>query len=178
MKHLATISGALILGVALSTTALADHKRSTHNYTDYADVLKVKPIREMVKIDTPRQECWTEHVTYYRRHNGSYTPEILGGIIGAAVGNQFGSGSGRGVATAAGALLGGSIAHDYKRKHSRGHAYTKPVERCETHHEYHTEERIVGYKVKYRYNGRVYRTHMDQHPGDRIRVRVNVTPMD
>jgi hypothetical protein len=31
--------------------------------------------------------------------------------------------------------------------------------------------------VAYRYQGRTYHTRMDQHPGKRIRVRVNVIPV-
>ncbi|MDH3638261.1 MAG: glycine zipper 2TM domain-containing protein [Gammaproteobacteria bacterium] len=177
MKKLTLVSGAVILTTALTGAAYAGPGKNKYNYMDYGEVIKVKPITEIVEVDTPRQECWTEHVTRYRHSHSSYTPEILGGIIGAAVGNQFGGGSGRKVATAAGALLGGSIGHDYKRRRGRGYAYTEPIERCETRHEHHSEERIVGYKVKYRYNGRVYRTRMDQHPGDRIPLRVNVTPV-
>ncbi len=176
MKKLALLSGVVILGAVLSGTAHAGHGKNKHNYVDYGEVIKVRPITELVRVETPRRECWTEHVTHYRGSHNSYTPEILGGIIGAAVGNRFGDGSGRKIATAAGALLGGSIGHDFKRRHGHRHAYTEPVERCETHYDHHTEERVVGYKVKYRYNGRIYRTRTDQHPGDRIPLNVKVTP--
>ncbi|MDH3281753.1 MAG: glycine zipper 2TM domain-containing protein [Gammaproteobacteria bacterium] len=180
MKILTLVSGTVFLSMALSGAAYAGPGKHKHNYSyqEYARVIKVRPITEIVEVSTPRQECWTEHVTRHGHSHTSYTPEIVGGIIGAAVGNQFGGGSGRKVATAAGALLGGSIGRDYKyrRPHGGYHAYTEPVQRCETRHEYHSEERVVGYKVKYRYNGRVYHTRTDRHPGDRIPIRVNVTP--
>lgn len=33
-----------------------------------------------------------------------------------------------------------------------------------------------AYDVAYEYNGRRYTRRMDHHPGDRVRVRVDVTP--
>lgn len=178
MKKLTKLTGAGVLATALAAPAFAGHKGSAHDYGDYAEVVRVKPITEIVRVDHPRRECWTEHVTRREPYGGhkSVTPEIFGGILGAAVGNQFGSGSGRKVGAVAGALLGGSIAHDIKRKHRGYRTYTEPVERCEIRHEYTEESRVVGYKVKYRYNGRIYHTRMDRHPGDRIPVNVTVSP--
>ena len=39
------------------------------------------------------------------------------------------------------------------------------------------DHRVHGYEVTYRYRGEVYRTTTDYHPGDRIRIRVDVTPL-
>jgi uncharacterized protein YcfJ len=38
------------------------------------------------------------------------------------------------------------------------------------------EGRVIGYNVAYRLDGRTYRTRTDHHPGNTIRVRVNVLP--
>ena len=38
------------------------------------------------------------------------------------------------------------------------------------------DEQLSGYDVTYEYNGRQYTRRMDYHPGDRIRVRVDVSP--
>ena len=35
----------------------------------------------------------------------------------------------------------------------------------------------MGYRVKYRYKGRVFSTRMKHHPGKRIPVRVSVAPV-
>ena len=35
---------------------------------------------------------------------------------------------------------------------------------------------VAGYDVTYEYANRTYRTRTDYHPGDRIRVRVDVQP--
>lgn len=170
-----TVAIAAVTGI--SATAVAGGRYEADRYYDTARVMRVDPITEVVRLDDPHQVCWTEQVTYQERtgRRGTATPEILGGIIGGVVGNQFGHGQGRSIATVAGALLGGSIAHDVKRQRAYGYTtYTEPVERCRIEHAYYDEERIVGYDVKYRYNGKVYRTRMDRDPGNTVRVRVGV----
>lgn len=164
------------IGLAAASPVLAG-KRHDPAFYDYADVIEVQPIFELVRVHSPSQRCWTEtHTRYgYRGGHNSYTPEIVGAIAGAAVGNRFGSGRGRDPATAAGAVSGGSIGHDVKRCRHR-YVYNEPVERCETRDEFHEEERIAGYKVKYRYGDRIYHARTDHDSGDRIRVRVQVEP--
>lgn len=46
-------------------------------------------------------------------------------------------------------------------------------ERCRTDTEWHTTDRVVGYDVTYRYDGREYQTRLSHDPGNRLRVRVN-----
>ena len=40
------------------------------------------------------------------------------------------------------------------------------------------ERRINGYDVEYRYRGETYMSRLNYDPGERIRVRVSVTPAD
>ncbi len=51
-----------------------------------------------------------------------------------------------------------------------------PVQRCTTRTRTTTENRLSGYRVAYRYQGRLYRTTTQQHPGKRIAVEVSVRP--
>jgi len=175
-KYLLATLGAVALAGG-SSISLAGGRHQGDGYYDYAPVLRATPLTEVVRVKEPREVCWTEHVTHTRprRHHGSVTPEIVGGIIGGVVGNQFGSGRGKDIATVAGAVLGGSLAHDMKRRRGRVYdSYTEPVERCRLEHDYYEQERVVGYDVKYRYNGQIYRARMERDPGDSVRVRVNV----
>ncbi len=177
----------------LSATACATHGKgsagSKHynedRYTDYARVIKVTPVYREVQVSVPERQCWDEQVVHRKptRHYGgyqSYTPHILGGVAGGVVGNQFGKGNGKTLLTVAGALLGGSIGRDASNRHrthsNRDYRYTTTETRCETRNNYHTEEHQDGYRVKYRYNGRVYTTRMDHAPGRKIRVNVRVVP--
>lgn len=92
------------------------------------------------------------------------------------MGNQFASGRGKDIAAVAGAIPGGSVAHDMGRQ-SRACAYdvcSEPVERCRVEHDYYEQERIVGYDVAYRYGNEVYRARMDHDAGRRVRVNIDI----
>lgn len=113
------------------------------------------------------------------RHRGSSAAPVLGAIIGGVIGNQFGHNRGRDAATLAGAALGYALARDSQRRYyGDGYAYGQPasVQRCRTVASYRDDERVEGYDVTYQYNGRTYHTTTPYHPGDRIRVRVDVRP--
>jgi len=174
-KHILKTVGVATLGLIVALPAAAGHRRGD-DYFAHAKVVRVNPVYETIQVASSRQVCWQEPRTVY--HGTSPAPEIFGAIVGGVIGNQFGHGSGRGGATAAGALLGGAIAHDVKvsNGYGRGHAHTRVVDRCRTEPVYHTEQRVVGYKVKYRYNGRTFWTNTSEHPGEFIRVQVGVRP--
>lgn len=132
----------------------------------------------------------------YARNSGlgQSTSTVLGGILGAAIGHQIGDGSGQRAATAAGALIGGAIANDrYRERNGYGNGYgqrgyddgygrgyeretVRYEQRCQTVADGRSEDRVVGYRVAYDYNGHVYTTQTPYHPGDSIRVRVDVVP--
>ncbi len=176
MKPMVRFAAAVAATIVAVSPVLAGNRHDPAFY-DYADVMEVTPIIDLVRVESPRQECWIETPKRYGYQGGhnSYTPEIFGAIVGAAIGTRFGSGRGRDIATAAGAVLGGSIGHDVKQRRYR-YAYNEPVERCETRHVVQEEEHVVGYQVRYRYGDRIYNSRTDHDPGERIRVRVNVAP--
>jgi len=60
--------------------------------------------------------------------------------------------------------------------YTSGRARGYEVERCETRYVTQEDKEIDGYYVTYRYAGREYTTRTQEHPGKRIRVRVDVTP--
>ncbi len=186
MNKLKLIAGVMVMALAYTQSARADHRdyptRGSGSYTDMAQVMEVEPITRLVRVETPRRECWDEEVPVRRsaRYHDSATPMIIGGIIGGVVGNQFGKGDGNTAMTVAGALLGGSIGRDHARRHAPAHEYaeyTTTQTRCTVRTEYHEEERVEAYRVKYSYNGRVYVTRMRKHPGDRVPVSVSVAPI-
>jgi uncharacterized protein YcfJ len=143
---------------------------------ELARVVDVEPIREVHRTPVDREVCWEETVRVRERRH-SHAPTVLGAIIGGVIGNQFGSGSGRDAATAAGALLGGAIGHDASKAHE-GRSYPAIRERCEVERQWRERTVDRGYRVTYEYAGRLHRTTMNHHPGDTIRVRVSVDPID
>lgn len=172
---------------AVSLPAAAKKYRDYSNTTyDHAKVVDVVPVIETFQVNRPVEECWDEQVRRPSHLSGrghyTRTPEILGGIIGAAIGNQFGSGRGKKVATVAGAVLGASVGRDtkYRNRHydrADRHAGYETVQRCEVRESFTTEERVIGFDVAYKYRGNVFHTRMDQDPGDKIKVRVTVDPV-
>jgi uncharacterized protein YcfJ len=158
---------------------LASQVTMAGRYYDTARVISVKPIYERVQVHHPRQHCWNEPV-YHRNGRDSAVPMITGAIIGGAIGNQFGKGNGRKALTVAGMLLGGAIGNDMARQHSYGygHGYRTMERRCRVVDDYRSRRDVVGYRVKYRYNGKIHSTRTQEHPGRYINVRVRVRPGD
>jgi len=188
----ALIVAGVVGAVSLPVTAKRYYEHNNSAY-DYAKVVDVSPVVESYKVNHPVEKCWDERVSvrqYDRPHRSkSRTPEIVGAIIGGVVGNRIGKrggGSARDVATVAGAVLGGSIGRDvkhrnqrkYDRKYSQNHhSGYKTVQHCELQDSYVTKEKVVGYDVAYKYRGNVFHTQLNQHPGDKIKVKVTVDPV-
>ncbi len=177
-------------GIALASgAALADPSQGPYGHAydrdgeyDFADVVRAEPLRRLVRVSEPVRECREEVVQssegpFSYNHIGG---TLIGGALGTVVGNQIGHGRGKDVARVAGALIGGAIGHnvsvDRQRQLYGGQART--VERCDVHYRDYTEERIDGYEVTYEYGGRRYVTRMPYDPGERLRIRVDVTPAE
>jgi uncharacterized protein YcfJ len=173
MKRLMTV---LIFGTAV--LAFSGAAVSGHGFVGKAKVIETEPLYETVEVANPVTECWTERVTRNNHRRGSYTAPLAGGIVGGVVGNQFGGGRGKTVLTVAGALLGASMGHDYNTSHYRGRPRVENVRHCETVDRYEQEQQLVGYRVKYRYEGQTYYTQTTEYPGKFIPVRVKVSPVN
>lgn len=147
---------------------------------EYARVIEVEPRYQTVREPVDREVCWDEEVREPARgRRDSATPTIVGAIIGGVIGNQFGGGSGRRAATVAGAALGGSIGRDAARQSRHGDDYYVTTrQRCTVQRDYVERSIVNGYRVGYEYRGNIHYTTMREHPGDRIRLRVSVTPVD
>ncbi len=171
-----TIVSILAVGVLLS--GLSGAATAASAFYDKARVIRSTPIYEPVRVARPEERCWDEKVYHSRWGGGdSYTPAIAGAIVGGVVGNQFGKGHGKDAMTVAGALLGASVGRDLSRKRAgRRHGEYTIERRCETVERYVEEQRIVGYRVEYRYRGRTFTTRTRERPGKRLRIRVELEP--
>ena len=122
-----------------------------------------------------------------RDENGRLVATVIGGIAGAVLGSQVGGGSGRYIGTAVGSMVGGAAGRGiYDANRRQRDAYVTVCEpdpyRGDGYGSYDTDARHGGeraverYDVTYEYAGRRYTTRTSYHPGDRIRVRVDVRP--
>lgn len=146
----------------------------------YADVLRVDPVYETVRYREPREECHEQQVERIERGGGDPTGgTIVGAIIGGVIGSNVGSGNGRRAATAAGAVIGGAIGRDIdKNNGGPDRRYVGTEQRCRVVDVEREERRIAGYDVEYQFKGDVYMSRLAYDPGNKLRVRVAVSPAD
>jgi len=187
------LSKIIILSLAgsvfVSTAVFAGpHDRGDHRskkvsrYQDYAKVTSVEPVYRTVRINRPERECWDDERTVEHQHGGSSNKTaggIVGGILGGVAGHQMGKGKGKTAATIVGTLLGNKIGRDMSDDnpgYTESHVDNRT--RCRTVNSSREEERLTGYRVSYRYQGREYDTFMSRRPGKRLRVRVNVVVVE
>ena len=116
---------------------------------------------------------------------GSNVATVIGGLVGAALGSQVGGGSARYATAAIGSMVGGMAGRQIYEagQRERYPARTGTVRVCDPVRYGDgyastrvSDSRVAGYDVTYEYAGREFHTRTDYHPGDRIRVRVDVRP--
>jgi uncharacterized protein YcfJ len=168
----------LLAGSLVSVAGVAS---ATTTYEE-ARVLSSTPIYHTVETRTPQRQCWEEEVErpVRRQHDDSATPEILGAVVGGAIGNAVGhSTTNSKVGTVVGAVLGGSIAHDIEqsKRDESADVVIQKVERCKTVSSTRQEEKLVGYDVRYSYNGSERTVRLDRDPGATVKIRVSVEPV-
>ncbi|WP_305804415.1 glycine zipper 2TM domain-containing protein [Stenotrophomonas sp. YIM B06876] len=107
---------------------------------------------------------------------GRQLATVIGGVAGAVLGSRVGGGDGRYLGTAMGTLVGGVAGRSIYEANTRNSGYQRShVQVCEPVGYGQERERVAGYDVTYEYAGRTYHTRRDYHPGERIRVRVDVS---
>ena len=121
----------------------------------------------------------------YGSSTGRNVATVVGGIAGAVLGSKVGGGTGTYAATAIGSMVGGMAGRQIYEQTQRNR-YVRPgvVTVCDPepvngngYGSYRASDgRANAYDVTYEYNGRRYTRRMDHHPGDRVRVRVDVSP--
>jgi|SRR5690606_32523600 len=163
-------------------------------YYAYADVVDVTPRYGWHEVSEPVLQCVepSRPVRRYGRHDdhrvhhgsGDGAAGLVGGLIGGLIGHQFGGGNGRTALTIAGAAIGASVARDYARERRDVDHYRsewreryEPVRHCTETYRTRRVRGVNGYDVTYRYRGATLHKWVNEHPGDVIRVRVDVEPV-
>ena len=174
----------------------------------WADVLRVDPVYEPVtdapaptaEEGRPRPDCNDEPPPPPPQHNGEQadnraTGTVIGALIGVVVGHAFGRGDGNKAATVAGGVAGGiagnriaaaqdQAANDQAQQQADAErdAVTASLRDCREARPIRgstqPERRIVGYDVEYRYKGEIYMARLPFDPGDRMRVKITVVPVE
>lgn len=118
----------------------------------------------------------------YGNNTGRTMATVIGGIAGAVLGSKVGGGSGTYAASAIGSMVGGmagrQVYENTQRNQRRGTVRVCDPEPVRGGYSSYpaNDGRANGYDVTYEYAGRQFTTRTNYHPGDRIRVRVDVRP--
>lgn len=162
------------ISILVTQVAMAGYDNPA--YYDDARVIAVTP--QLERVNEPRQECHTEYIRESVSNGGerSVTGSIIGGIAGGLLGSQIGRGNGRVAGAAVGAGVGAVVGDRIDNSPSGSSVVERPVQRCVSVDNWRTVER--GYLVTYRYNGRDFNTVTNTRPGETIRVRVDVAPVE
>ncbi|GAB2522635.1 glycine zipper 2TM domain-containing protein [Lysobacter humi (ex Lee et al. 2017)] len=110
---------------------------------------------------------------------GGTVASVIGGIVGAAVGSQAGGGSARYATSAIGSMVGSIAGRQVYEQTQRSRQQRVGVATvCDPLpvNQYGSSGSGTMYDVTYEYGGRTYTTRTGYHPGERIRVRVDVRP--
>lgn len=139
----------------------------------YAKVVSVDPVRQTVS--NPRQVCHDETVTHTAPPKDQHrlVGTAIGAVAGGLLGNQVGGGKGRTLATVAGAVGGGYAGNRIEASRQQAQVTTSVERRCDTVN--NPTSKIVGYDVRYIYNGVTRTVRMDHDPGDRVQVQQGVS---
>jgi uncharacterized protein YcfJ len=162
----------------LILAASLDARGQSTSHVD-APVVSSEPIVEVITRRIPHEQCHDAQVKVVESGGThSPTPGLLGAAVGGAVGGAAAQDSRyQPLIIGAGALLGASIGTDIAHQRS-AQSYYVTEQRCGIDYELRDTERVVGYRVGYRYQDNVYYTRTATPPGESIRLRVDVSPLD
>ena len=171
-----TLKSIIVALIASATTLPVLAGQDAARY-EWARVVEAEPVTRIIRRPIDKEVCWQEEVYREVPEYRSRVPVVFGVILGGLIGNQFGSGSGRDAMTFAGVALGSAIAKDNQSRANPQHFYASLEDRCAINTQWKETHQVIGWDVTYEYRGVTYLTRMQDEPGDRIQVRVNVEPV-
>ena len=147
------IKGIAVGGIAmvvLGAGAVTGYKTMTN--PEFAEVIAAKEILETVV--TPHEKCEDVQV----QHQAAVKDEhriagtVVGGLAGGLLGSAVGGGKGKTLATVAGAAAGGYAGNRVQKNMQEKDITTTTEHRCKSVNE--KSQKVVGYKVTYRLDGK------------------------
>ena len=178
---IALIVFATAAGAGESKAGHKKHKSERQQQSfEYAKVVNVQPLYREVRVSNPVRECWDEPVYHTEnRRSNSAGGMLAGGLIGGIIGHQFGQGRGNKLATAVGTMIGAQVGHDAVngKSHTSQTTIAGYREQCDVRHQVSYEEVLDGYDVTYKFRGQRFQVEMPYHPGKRIKMRIEFSPV-
>jgi len=153
--------------VVLGSGAVTGYKAMTK--PQFADVVAVKEVAETVV--TPREKCEDVQVQQQApvKDEHRIAGTVAGGLAGGLLGSTVGGGKGKTLATVAGAAAGGYAGNRIQRNMQEKDVVTRTEHRCKTVNE--KSQKVVGYNVTYRLDGKEGAVRMASKPGPTLPVK-------
>ena len=164
------VKGMAVGGIAmvvLGSGAVTGYKAMTK--PTFADVVAVKEVVETVV--TPQEKCEDVQVQHRApvKDEHRVAGTVVGGLAGGLLGSAIGGGKGKTIATVAGAAAGGYAGNQVQKNMQEKDVVTKTERRCKTVNE--KSQKVVGYSVTYRLDGKESTTRMSFKPGPTLPVK-------
>jgi len=164
------VKGVVIGGIAmvvLTGGAVTGYKAM--NQAKYADVVGVKEVTQ--KVTTPREDCKQVQVQKQApvKDENRVAGTVIGGVAGGLLGSTIGGGTGKTVATVAGAAGGAYAGNQVQKNMQQKDVVTTTETRCTTVNE--TSQKLIGYDVTYRLDGKEKVVRTSFRPGPQIPVK-------
>ena len=168
--EMSMIKGMAVGGIAmvmLGAGAVTGYKAMTK--PQFADVVAVKDVVETVV--TPREKCEDVQVQHQApvKDQHRIAGTVVGGVAGGLLGSTIGGGKGKTIATVAGAAAGGYAGNQVQKNMQEKDVVTTTEHRCRTVNE--KSQKVVGYTVTYRLDGKEGVTRMSFKPGPKLPVK-------
>lgn len=166
-----------VMWAGLSTLMVAGlagcNNQASAEGPSYAKVISATPIKKT--SNHPTQECHDEAVTVQKpvKDEHQILGTAIGAVVGGVAGHQVGGGDGKKIATVVGAAAGAYAGHEIQKNQQEKDTQTVTKQVCKTVD--HRTTKIVGYTVKYEYNGTLHTTRMDHDPGAQVQVQEGVS---
>ena len=119
-------------------------------FFDEAEVIGAQPVYETRLVETPVQRCGYE----WERTSVDADPQLVGDVRATRPHDD----------------LATALRSEGGMRGARQQVY-----RCHTATATTEESELAGYRVTYRYDGRIYERQVAERPGERIRVRVRIS---
>ena len=171
------VKGLVVGGIAMVVLTAGAVGYKTMSQPTSADVVAVKDV--MQTVTTPREECQDVQVQKQApvKDENRIAGTAIGAIAGGVLGNQVGGGRGKTVATVAGAAAGGYAGNQVQKNMQQKDVTTTTERRCRTVQD--KTQKLVGYNVTYRLDGKEGTVRTSFKPGDTLPVKdgkVDTTP--
>lgn len=159
------IKGTVIGGIAMVVLAVNIFAGcEALNKPKFAEVVGVVEVTETT--ETPREVCEDVQVRQQApvKDPNRITGTVIGGVAGGVLGNQIGKGTGKTLATVGGAAGGAYVGNQVQKSIQKSDVVTTTKRSCKT--VYDRLQKVVGYDVTYRFEGkeRVVRTSFKPGP--------------